>query len=338
MHSLSSRILTVSLTLAGVKRWQFAPKRFIGVSAAPRDPQGHRPPILRHVDVDRQDFEGWPTYVLTPASGGAAGQLVYLHGGAYATEITVGHWNLIARLAERTDRTVTVPIYPLTPEYGHRDIFPTLIRLYQRIAARGAADRLAVVGDSSGAGMALALVQSLPDGTARPGDLVLLSPWLDATMSNPDISAVARRDPLLNAAHLRSLGHLYALPDLPSVPHVSPINGPLDDLGRVTLFTGTRDVLNPDARRLRELAAEQGTDIALHEYPGMLHDWVLTPIPEARRVITEIVEVLRGPEPPVEARAVAAVRPTEPARRPRTAPRVLTSCGGRPGGRRRVLR
>lgn len=306
MLSLGSRILTVSLTLAGVKRWQFAPKRFIGVSAAPRDPDGHRPPILRHVTVERQDFEGWPTYVVTPVSGGSAGQIIYLHGGAYATEITVGHWNLIARLAERTDRTVTVPIYPLTPEYGHRDVFPTLLRLYQRVADRMATDRLAVMGDSAGAGMALALVQSLPERTARPGDLVLLSPWLDATMTNPDISAIARRDPLLNAAHLRSLGHLYALPDLPSVPEVSPINGPLADLGRVTLFTGTRDVLNPDARRLRQLAAEQGTEIALHEYPGMLHDWVLTPIPEAKRVLTEIVEVLREPQPTPEPAGVSA--------------------------------
>ncbi|MFK3979807.1 alpha/beta hydrolase [Micromonospora sp. NPDC050397] len=294
MLSLGSRILTVSLTLARVKRWQFAPKRFIGASAAPRDPLAHRPPILRHVTVERQDFEDWPTYVVTPVTGAPNGQILYLHGGAYAAEITVGHWNLVARLAERTGRSVTVPIYPLTPEYGHRDVFPTLLRLYRRVVGRMAADRLAVIGDSAGAGMALALVQSLPADTARPGDLVLLSPWLDATMTNPEIPAIARRDPLLNAAHLRSLGHLYALPDLPSVPGVSPINGPLRDLGRVTLFTGTRDVLNPDARRLRQLASEQGTEIVLREYPGMLHDFVLTPIPEARRVVAEIVEVLGG--------------------------------------------
>lgn len=297
MPSISSRLLTVSLTLAGVRRWQFAPKRFIGAAAPPRDPNGHRPPILRHVTVRRQDVEQWPTYVVTPVSGGSAGQILYLHGGAYATEITVGHWNLVARLAERTDRTVTVPIYPLTPEYGHRDVFPTLHRLYRRVAALGSADRLAVVGDSAGAGMALALVQSLPAGDPRPGDLVLLSPWLDATMTNPDIPAIAPRDPLLKPAHLRSLGHLYALPDLPSVAEVSPINGPLRDLGRVTLFTGTRDVLNPDARRLRHLAAEQGTEIVLHEYPGMLHDWVLTPIPEAKRVIGQIADLLTPTRP-----------------------------------------
>jgi monoterpene epsilon-lactone hydrolase len=203
------------------------------------------------------------------------------------------HWNLIGRLAELTDRTVTVPIYPLIPEHSYHDVFPTLLRLYQQAAADQDVDRLAVIGDSAGAGMALALVQSLPAGIPRPGDLILLSPWLDATMTNPDIIAIAPRDPLLNAAHLKTLGHLYALPDPPSVPWVSPINGPLDDLGRVTVFTGTRDVLNPDAQRLKRLAAEHGTGIVLREYPGMFHDWVLTPIPEAKRVITEIVEVLR---------------------------------------------
>jgi hypothetical protein len=64
MPSLASRILTTSLTLAGVKRWQHAPKQFTGPMARPRNPDGHRPPILRHVTVDRHDFEGWPNYVV----------------------------------------------------------------------------------------------------------------------------------------------------------------------------------------------------------------------------------------------------------------------------------
>jgi acetyl esterase/lipase len=294
--SAASRLVSVWLRLSGVKRRMFDPKRFAGPSARARKRDAHRPPrsLARHLTVDRLDFEGWPCYVLKPRSGGAAGRIVYLHGGAYAAEIIAPHWRFVARLAEVTDRIVTVPIYPLTPEHDHLEVFPTLLRLFAMAASEHGAERLALMGDSAGAGMALALVQSLPPGSPRPGDLILLSPWLDVTMTHPDIAAIARRDVVLDPEHLKVLGRFYAGPDEPSVAQVSPINGPLTDLGRVALFTGTNDVLHPDARRLHDLAARSGTDIAFYEYDGMFHDWMLAPIPEARRVRSEIVEMLRA--------------------------------------------
>jgi acetyl esterase/lipase len=295
--SITSQALAAALTAAGLKGRQFSPARFAGPSARARKPGAHQPPksVTRHVTVTRRDFEAWPVYTVTPRGGGPAGTILYLHGGAYVAQISAPHWRFIARLAGRVGRTVTVPVYPLAPEHTYHDVFPVLLRLYAQAAAGQDPGRLAVMGDSAGAGMALALVQSLPEASPRPGDLILLSPWLDATMTNPGIAAIAPRDPLLNTGHLKALAVMYARPDPPSVPQVSPVNGPLGNLGRVILFTGTRDVFNPDAHRLAELAAGQGTAIDLREYDGMFHDWMLTPVPEARAVMTEIAGILTSP-------------------------------------------
>jgi epsilon-lactone hydrolase len=295
MPSVTSRAVAAVLPLTGLKGRVLNPAQFAGPSAKPRKPGAHRPPksVARHVAIATREVEGWPVYAVTPQAGGAEGGILYLHGGGYVKEILPATWRFIGRLAENTGRTVTVPIYPLAPEHTYRDVFPTLLTVYEQAAAGQDADRFAVIGDSAGAGMALALVQSLPDTSARCGDLILLSPWLDATMTNPGIAAVDRRDLALNTEHLKALGIMYARPDPPSVPQVSPINGPMGDLGRVTLFTGTRDVLNPDARRLRELAAAAGVDIAFREYEGMLHNWMLAPVlPEARAVLKEIAAAL----------------------------------------------
>ena len=54
-------------------------------------------------------------------------------------------------------------------------------------------------GDSAGGGLALAVLQILRDEKIIPfpKKTVLMSPWVDLTMSNPKIGEAAERDPLL---------------------------------------------------------------------------------------------------------------------------------------------
>ena len=75
-------------------------------------------------------------------------------------------------------------------------------------------------------------------------------------------------------------------------PRVSPINGDLSGLGPITLFSGTHDILNSDAKRFVPLAREAGVSIDYHEAPGMLHEYPFFPIPEAKRAHQTIIEAL----------------------------------------------
>lgn len=139
--------------------------------------------------------------------------------------------------------------------------------------------------------MALALAQAMPHAI-RPADLILLSPWLDAVLADPAVDVLGRTDALLNPEYLRVLGTLYAAPQPPGVPEVSPINGPMTGLGRLLVFAGTRDLLHLDARRLVRLVQDAGGTIDYREYDGMIHDWMLFPVPEARRVLEAVTQRL----------------------------------------------
>ncbi|MDC8995351.1 alpha/beta hydrolase fold domain-containing protein [Mycobacterium marinum] len=70
---------------------------------------------------------------------------------------------------------------------------------------------------------------------------------------------------------LRDAGLRYAGGDSLGTPLLSPSVGPLIGLPRLTIFTGTHDVLNPDARALRERAADEGLDIGWYERDRGLH-------------------------------------------------------------------
>ena len=56
---------------------------------------------------------------------------------------------------------------------------------------------------------------------------------------------------------------------------VNPIDGNLSNLENITILTGTRDILNPDAHKLQEKASEVGTNIELKEYEGAKHIWMI---------------------------------------------------------------
>ena len=76
-------------------------------------------------------------------------------------------------------------------------------------------------------------------------------------------------------------------------PLVSPLCGDLNGLAPITLFSGTRDVLNCDARRYVRKAADAHLPLDYHEAPEMLHDYPLLRIPEAREAQAVMERVLK---------------------------------------------
>ncbi|QHC54523.1 acetyl esterase/lipase [Rathayibacter tanaceti] len=286
--SLRSRLLATVIGLSGTREKQFDPSRFTGT---PSTPAQYGPPrsVRRSTRVTETEVGGWPVLRISPPAE-TAGPVLYLHGGAWAAEIRAGHWTFLATLARLTGRAFVVPIYPLVPRATHADHLPVLTSLWSSITATSPA---ALMGDSAGATIALNLLRALPEGAARPESTILLSPTLDLTVSHPGIAAVAPRDPLLKAEHLRALAALYAGEDGVNSPAVNPMASDLAGLGSVTVFTGTRDILNPDAHRFAERAATApGTSVDVIESPGMMHDWMLMPLPEAAATTTRIASLL----------------------------------------------
>ena len=74
---------------------------------------------------------------------------------------------------------------------------------------------------------------------------------------------------------------------------VSPVYGSLTNLAPISVFIGTRDVFCPDCRKLRDKAMAEGVRLDYREYDGMVHDWMLGPLPEAKQAIKEIVGTIR---------------------------------------------
>lgn len=204
--------------------------------------------------------------------------IIYLHGGSYVGGIEEYHWKFIEDIIRDTDYTVIVPDYPLAPKYTYKEVFEMIVPLYTDIIQEINPENLILMGDSAGGGMALALEQRIGElGIEVPEQLVLISPWLDTTMSNPKIDEVQKLDKELNKESLKVAGVTYSgnLGDGAKNYLINPIDGPLEKLKNVTIFTGTHDILNPDVHVLIDRAKQQGVEIDLEESDGAGHIWIV---------------------------------------------------------------
>lgn len=250
----------------------------------------------RHYRVARHSVGGFTCYTVESRcfelTATSRGSVVYVHGGAYVSEIQSVHWKLVAAIADATGRPVHVPLYGLAPQHHAEEGIDFLQAALTRSTADGSTY---LAGDSSGAGLALAAAQTwIGAAGVAPVGLTLISPWLDIALTNPAIAPIEKRDPWLGVPGLRECGKVWA-GDLPLDDNrVSPIHGDLTNLPPIDLYVGDRDIFVADCRRLRDIVGHQRLDY--HEQPGAIHDYPLLPVPEAkparRNLMSRITMVL----------------------------------------------
>lgn len=293
--TLMSRIVPLALRAISANRiFVSAPAAEAHIEKRRREPSSHTPParLRGDVTVTLATREGWPVYTVAPSTGVPRGSVVYLHGGAWVNEIVHQHWSLIARIAAESQTTVIVPIYPLVPFGTAAEVDAVVVALALEAAQEHGSVSLA--GDSAGGQIALSASQTLRDGHGVTAALtVLISPAVDPSMKNPQMDAVQPRDPWLAkpgiAVFVDSWRGELSVDD----PRVNALEADLGGLGPMLLFSGTRDILNPDARLLAERARAAGVPFEYHEGAGLVHVYPLTPTREGRDARDLIVARLR---------------------------------------------
>lgn len=220
----------------------------------------------------------------------------YLHGGAYVCGPNRFHWPMLADLCRRTGITVAVVRYGLAPERPFPGSINDAMAAYRHFQKQYA--DICILGDSAGGGLALATALKIKnENLSPPSRLVLLSPWLDITLSNPEIAAV-KNDPFLATGALVPISAAYASGHDPKDPLLSPIYGDLAGLPPILLFCGAAEILAPDCRKFKDKAIAAGVKIFYEEWPDMFHVWVAAPlIPQAAAARNVMARFIAVPDP-----------------------------------------
>ncbi|WP_050044909.1 alpha/beta hydrolase fold domain-containing protein [Bradyrhizobium sp. LTSP849] len=296
--SLQSRAFNLLLGLLPYKQ-QLASAEAVQahVQKLALQPASFEPPNLgRGVEVMLTKMGGWPVYYTAPSSGHeGCNYVMFLHGGGFINEIVPAHWRFIGQMTRKGRVVCVVPIYPLAPRTTAKDLVPATAELLRMLLEDAGTAKVTVVGNSAGAGLALAACQWLRDrGHRQPSRLVLISPAADASISRPEQVAIAARDPIQDIPGIIEAARLYAGELDVGHPFVSPLNGGFRSLAPILIFSGTRDLLHPDSVDLAARARGAGVPVELHLLRNQPHNYALMPTPEGRQARAIILRAVAG--------------------------------------------
>ena len=220
--------------------------------------------------VDELELAGVRGRLYGPA--GAEGLLVFFHGGGFVFGDLDTHDAHCRRLANRTGWAVLAIDYRRAPEHPYpaavEDADTVADWLVAHASALGAISaRLAVIGDSAGANLALGLALRHPALFAAQ---VLVYPFLDPSCESYD-RTIPRPDS--SVEELAWFWRLYLQGRRPGGdPNLDPLVAEsFAGVPPTLLQLAELDVLSAPGRRLAERMAADSVPVEIETYPGVGH-------------------------------------------------------------------
>lgn len=239
---------------------------------------------------------GGSLHVATPTTGARDRVLLYVHGGGYAFGPSSLHWRMAASIADRGAADLAMLMYPRTPESDHRDTLAAASEAFAVLLESYPADGIVVAGDSAGGGLTAALLSELRSaGRPQPRAALLISPWLDVSMSNPAAVQQAASDVILDLDAAAAIGRWYAGDTDPTDPRVSPMFADTTLLAPRHIFVGTEEIFLADCREYAERCRAAGEAVTIREMTSGQHVAAIFPTPEGRIARAQMLALVDWP-------------------------------------------
>lgn len=224
---------------------------------------------------------------VTPSSSKRV--LLHLHGGAFFAGSSNTHYAMATELAARCHATVYLLDYRRAPEHVYPAALDDALNAYHALLGQGwMPEQIFLAGDSGGCTHVLSLAIALRDqGSPLPAGLVMLSPFVDLTLSPPSVTQNAKRDPMLSVNILKRGADAYRGKLALNDPRISPLFAPLHNLPPLLVQVGSEEILLDDAVQLAERIQAKGGAVDCQVYQGMWHNFQMF-----NRLITEAEDAL----------------------------------------------
>lgn len=243
----------------------------------------------------RHSFDLHKTWITEIATTETPKQLLlFVHGGAFVSGPAQIHWDAAKQIAKQTQYTIWMCDYPKAPEHDISEISENMDAIFDKALERFQPNKITLLGDSVGGTLITALVQRLVSANQElPKQIVLISPVMDSSMSNPDITQLEEKDIILSTKGVLSAKKMCAKNVDLKDPMISPIYGSFDSFPRTILFFGENDIMYPDEKLTAQKLADSKVDTTIVLGEQMPHIWPLLPVmKEAKIALQQIVDFL----------------------------------------------
>jgi epsilon-lactone hydrolase len=243
---------------------------------------------------------GVPAVALEPLVGEPERTIVYFHGGGYVSGSPPDRYlPLAAAIALAARARVHAVDYRLAPEARFPAAFEDCLAAYRWTVRDGGVDpdTVAVVGDSAGGNLALAVtVAARDENLPLPSCVAVISPFADLTLSGASMELRKLADPYVTRELLQSMADDYLGGADPADPRCSAVFADLRDLPPLLIQVGGDEVLFDDAVRIRDAAKAAGVDTTFQDWTHGIHVWpvyISAGLPESALAIEDLAAFVK---------------------------------------------
>ncbi|PYJ89788.1 MAG: alpha/beta hydrolase [Verrucomicrobia bacterium] len=235
-------------------------------------------PVADDVKLEAVDVSGLQgEWSIVPGSEPSR-VLMFFHGGGYCSGSIVSHRRMVTEAGRAGGMRTLAVAYRLAPEHPFPAAYDDALTAWRFLRNQGIPPaRIAVGGDSAGAGLAIALIGQLRDAhEERPGCAWLVSPWTNLTMSGSTFATKDGVDPIIHKEYLNELANAYLPTGIDGKdPRVSPLYADLTSFPPLLIQVGSAETLLDDATRFASAAGAMDVPVTLEIWPHMIHAWHL---------------------------------------------------------------
>ncbi|MDA3851329.1 MAG: alpha/beta hydrolase [Spirochaetaceae bacterium] len=222
--------------------------------------------------------------------------VLFLHGGSFLMGPTQHSWVFLQKICQLSKWGGLMPDYPKAPEWDSQRTLDYMDRLFRELYKTHNPQDIVLIGSSAGGGLALTSLLRLKDqGLPLPARQILISPWLDLSMTYQDTTHLEHRDITLSRPTLLRAAQLYSRKQSLLDPQHSPLQADLSKIPPTMLLTGTEELFVKDCRQLNQSVKDQGGKILYIEKSGLFHSWpIFHMLPESEDIRPLIAQFIQG--------------------------------------------
>ena len=299
--TLKYEILKRLVRLAGIKRQWTAKSTEELLDSRRKANAKNRIPDLQDPDFDisRAEVMGCPVLKLIHRKSADRANL-FLIGGGMVSAPRPASIRKALRFAKETGLDLYIPYYPLCTDYPLTRAYEMIHETYKLMLRDYAADRISVLGTSSGGNLALGMVPYINDGhgdTPMPGYIMAISPGTCVATDEEweRMLALDEKDVAIPAQYMKSAVEIMRHGD-DSVPDymIWLQKGDFTGCPRVTFMYGSDETLYACAPSFEAAMKTYGVTCDMIVGEGMFHCYPVFPIVrEAKEGWDQMVRLMK---------------------------------------------
>jgi acetyl esterase/lipase/hemerythrin-like domain-containing protein len=223
--------------------------------------------------------------------------ILYFPGGGFIMRTAVQHRGFVGKICRAANARALIVHYSLAPEIPFPGGLEDCLAAYHDLLDAGhKPEDITIAGDSAGGGLALSTLLALRDeGTALPGNAIVLSPLADLTYSGKSRKFNSRRDPMLPTHRASQMHELYIGEATPEDRFLSPVFADFDGLPPILGQVGSTEILLDDTVRSAQRAEVADVPFFLEVWEEMPHVFpIFGFLPEASIAIDRMAEFINS--------------------------------------------